>query len=59
MKSDDNPDGPLTPEKAQEKEEGLKADREKYFDQFTKTFFSANGVLKVSEQRGTEAVRCA
>ena len=56
MKSDDNPDGPLTPEKAKEKEAGLKADREKYFDQFTRTFFSANDVLKVSEAQRQEAL---
>lgn len=56
MKSDDNPDGPLTPEKAREKEAGLKADREKYFDQFTRTFFSANDVLKVTEAQRQEAM---
>ena len=56
MKSDDNPDGPLTPEKAREKEAGLKADREKYFDQFTRNFFSANDVLKVSEAQRQEAL---
>lgn len=56
MKSDDNPDGPLTPEKAKEKEAGLKADREKYFDQFTRTFFSANGELKVTEAQRQEAL---
>ena len=56
MKSDDNPDGPLTPEKAKEKEAGLKADREKYFDQFTTTFFSAKDVLKVSEAQRQEAL---
>lgn len=56
MKSDDNPDGPLTPEKAKEKQAGLKADREKYFDQFTRTFFSANDVLKVSEAQRQEAL---
>ena len=56
MKSDDNPDGPLTSEKAKEKEAGLKADREKYFDQFTRTFFSANDVLKVTEAQRQEAM---
>ena len=56
MKSHDNPDGPLTPEKAREKEAALKADREKYFDQFTRTFFSANDVLKVSEAQRQEAM---
>ena len=56
MKSEDNPDGPLTPEKAKEKEAALKADREQYFEQFTKTFFSANDVLKVSEAQRQEAL---
>lgn len=56
MKSDDNPDGPLTKEKAKEKEAGLKADRDKYFDQFSRTFFSANDVLKVTEAQRQEAL---
>lgn len=56
MKSDDNPDGPLTPEKAREKEAGLEADREKYFDEFTRNFFSAKGVLKVTEAQRQEAL---
>ncbi len=56
MKSDDNPEGPLTQEKAKEKEEGLKASREKYFDEFTTNFFSAKGELKVSEAQRQEAI---
>src|SRR5690606_5381539 len=53
MKSADNPEGPLTPEKAQEKKAGLEAGRPAYFDAFTQSFFSANGKLLVSEtQRG-------
>ncbi len=52
----DNPDAPLTDEKAEEKEAGLRASREKYFDQFTRGFFSANGVLKVSEAQRQEAI---
>ena len=56
MKSADNPDGPLTPEKAKEKEAGLKADRAKYFDQFTRNFFSANDVLKVTEAQRQQAL---
>ena len=56
MKTDDNPEGPLTPAKAKEKEEGLKADRGKFFDEFTKAFFSAKGVLKVSETQRQEAI---
>lgn len=56
MKGADNPDGPLTPEKAKQMEEGLKADRTKFFDGFTRDFFSANGVLKVSEAQRQEAI---
>ena len=56
MKSEDNPDGPLTPEKAKEKEAAFKADREAYFDDFTRNFFSANDVLKVSEAQRQEAI---
>jgi non-heme chloroperoxidase len=56
MKSEDNPDGPLTPEKAKEKEAAFKADRESYFEAFTRTFFSADGVLKVSESQRQDAL---
>jgi non-heme chloroperoxidase len=56
MKGADNPDGPLAPEKAKEMEDGLKADRAKFFDGFTRDFFSANGVLKVSEAQRQEAI---
>jgi pimeloyl-ACP methyl ester carboxylesterase len=59
-KTADNPDGPLTDDKAQEKEAGLKASREAFFDQFTTQFFSANGKLKVSEaQRKDALAMCA
>lgn len=56
MKSADNPDGPLTPEKAKEKEAGLRADREQFFDGFTRTFFSAGGELKVTEAQRQDAI---
>lgn len=56
MKTTDNPDGPLTKEKAAEMEGGLKADRGAFFDQFTRDFFSANGVLKVSEDERQKAI---
>lgn len=56
MKSTDNPDGPLTPEAAKEKEAGLKADRATFFDKFTTTFFSANDELKVSEAQRQQAI---
>jgi non-heme chloroperoxidase len=56
MQGPDNPDGPLTPEKAKEMEDGLKADRAIFFDGFTKDFFSANGELKVSESQRQDAI---
>ena len=56
MKSEDNPDGPLTPEKAKEKEAAFKADREAYYDDFTRTFFSAGGALKVTEAQRQDAI---
>lgn len=56
MKGPDNPDGPLTAEKAKEMEDGLKADREAFFDGFTRDFFSANGELKVSEAQRQAAI---
>lgn len=59
LKTDDNPDGPLTREKAKEMEDGLKADREAFFDQFTKDFFTTDGELKVTEaQRQDAFVMC-
>lgn len=56
MQGPDNPDGPLTKEKAGEMDAGLKADRSAFFDQFTKDFFSAKGVLKVSEADRQKAI---
>lgn len=59
MKAADNPEGPLTPEKAQEKKDALAAGRAAYFDEFTRNFFSANGELLVSEaQRGEAIAMC-
>ncbi|MDO9250522.1 MAG: alpha/beta hydrolase [Hydrogenophaga sp.] len=59
MKTDDNPEGPLTSEKAQQKKQALEQDRGAYFEQFTQDFFSANGVLQVSEsQRGAAIALC-
>ncbi len=56
MQTGDNPDGPLTSDKAQEMEDGLRQDREAFFDQFTKDFFSANGELKVTESQRQDAL---
>ena len=56
MKSADNPDGPLTPEAAQEKKHALEQDRAAFFDGFTQNFFSANGVLQVTESQRSAAI---
>jgi len=56
MKTEDNPEGPLTPDKAKEKQAALTADRARFFDGFTRIFFSANGMLKVSEAQREDAL---
>jgi non-heme chloroperoxidase len=56
LKTADNPEGPLSQDQAQGMESGLKADREQFFDGFTRNFFSAGGELKVSEAQRQEAI---
>lgn len=56
LKSDDNPEGPLTQDKADEMSGGLAKDREAFFDSFTRDFFSANGKLKVTEDERQAAI---
>lgn len=56
MKTADNPDGPLTAGTAQQMKRALMEDRASFFEQFTKDFFSAHGVLRVSEAQRREAV---
>jgi pimeloyl-ACP methyl ester carboxylesterase len=59
LHSSDNPDGPLEPEAAEKAKNALKADRSAFFDHFSKDFFTANGVLQVSEaQRGAAVALC-
>ncbi len=59
LQSADNPDGPLTAEKAQQTKKALELDRNAFFDQFTRDFFSANGTLQVTEsQRGEAMALC-
>ncbi|GAB2569201.1 alpha/beta fold hydrolase [Microlunatus antarcticus] len=55
-KSDDNPDGPLDAETAEIFEAGVKNSRETFFDQFATQFFSANGVLVVTEDQRQQAL---
>jgi len=56
MKSADNPEGPLTADKAQQTRRALQEDRRSFFDHFTTDFFSAHGVLQVTETQRGEAV---
>lgn len=56
MQTADNPEGPLTPEAAQQMKTALEQDRGAFFDDFTENFFSANGVLQVTEAQRGEAV---
>ncbi len=55
MRTDDNPDGPLTPEQADGMAEDLVKDETAFYDSFTRDFFSVDGVLKVSEVQRKEA----
>lgn len=59
LKGDDNPEGPLTQDAAEQMADGLKANRESFFDQFTRDFFSAKGKLKVTEEQRQEAITLA
>ncbi|WP_045729348.1 alpha/beta fold hydrolase [Pseudarthrobacter chlorophenolicus] len=55
LQTDDNPDGPLTPEQADGMAEDLVKDETAFYDSFTREFFSVDGVLKVSEVQRKEA----
>jgi pimeloyl-ACP methyl ester carboxylesterase len=59
MQGDGNPDGPLTQQYADELAAGLGADRDAFFDSFLTAFFSADGVLAVTESQRQEALRQA
>jgi pimeloyl-ACP methyl ester carboxylesterase len=56
MHTPGNPDGPLPPAEAAKMTAGLTADQDSFYDQFMTDFFSANGVLKVTEQQRQEAL---
>ena len=56
LKSDDNPDGPLTEEAAGEMRSGVEHDRDSFFDDFTTAFFSAGDDLLVSEEQRQDAI---
>jgi non-heme chloroperoxidase len=56
LKTEDNPDGPLTEEAAGEMRSGLEDDRDSFFEDFTTQFFSAGDELKVTEGQRQAAV---
>ncbi len=56
MQSTDNPDGPLTPDEDAQKRLALTQDRDAFFDTFTRHFFSAHGVLQVTEAQRAQAL---
>lgn len=59
LKSGDNPDGPLTPDMAQQMRQSLEQDRNAFFAHFTQDFYAAYGVLQVTEsQRGEALALC-
>lgn len=51
MRTADNPEGPLTPEQAQQKKQALEQDRGASLERFTRDFYSAYGVLQVTESQ--------
>ena len=55
----DNPEGPLTKEAAGQMKAGLEADREAFFEDFTRTFVSAKGALAVTEEDRQKAIELA
>jgi pimeloyl-ACP methyl ester carboxylesterase len=59
MKSADNPEGPLTPGKAQQKQQSFEQDHDAYFNQFSRDFFSAHGEPQATAaQRGELIALC-
>jgi non-heme chloroperoxidase len=58
-KTDDNPDGPLDQATADGMESGLKDDRDAFFPQFVRDFYTANGTLKATPAQVDEAVALA
>lgn len=57
--SDDNPEGPLDEATANGLEAGLTSDRDAFFPQFVRNFFSVDGELKVTQQDVDDAVALA
>ena len=56
LQTDDNPEGPLTKAAAAAMSADLTKDEDSFYDGFMTGFFSAGGVLKVSERQRQEAL---
>jgi non-heme chloroperoxidase len=56
LKTDDNPDGGLDDSAVTEMQEGVRADRDGFLDEFMTTFFSADGTLAVTEEQRAQAL---
>lgn len=56
MKSEDNPDGPLVEDAAKGMRQGLEDDRDAFFGDFTRQFFTAGDDLLVDEAQLKDAV---
>lgn len=59
LKTPGNPDGPLEPAAAATMAAQLTANQESFYDGFVTEFYSANGVLKVTEDQRQEALALA
>jgi pimeloyl-ACP methyl ester carboxylesterase len=57
LQSGDNPRGPLGVSDAAKWTAALTTNQDAFYDDFTKGFFSAGGVLKVSEEQREDAIR--
>ena len=56
LETDDNPEGPLTKNQAAQMTADLTKDRDSFYDDFTKQFFSVDGALKVTEAQRQQAL---
>ena len=56
MRKADNPEGPLIPENAFKMKQSLEQDRVAFFDQFSRDFYLADGVLQVTEAQRCETI---
>jgi len=59
LKTPNNPDGPLETGEAAKMTASLTANKDAFFDDFTTEFFSANGVLAVTEAQRQQALSLA